>query len=253
MNEHNSVLSYKVESVINLEGKTGKCVVVFSGGQDSTTCLGMARSIYREVYPITFNYGQKHVAELVSANLICKMWNLDLNIVELPFLQTIGNSALVAGSKLDVNDKHPQHANLPASFVPNRNALFLTVAHAYAQSVGADVVITGVCETDYSGYPDCRDSFICNLEKTLNEGYETNVKFVTPLMALNKAETFLLAARCNCLNMVVLHSHTCYNNNHSCLHAWGYGCGECPACKLRAHGYEQFQLYQQKLKEESNG
>lgn len=124
--------------------------------------------------------------------------------------------------------------------MPNRNALFLTTAHAYAQKVEADSLITGVCETDYSGYPDCRDEFIRSLEETLNLGYQTNIKIHTPLMWLNKAETFALAKAVDFLTVVLEDSHTCYNGDHNTSFVWGYGCGECPACKLRANGFEAF-------------
>lgn len=234
------VSALKVKSVIdNVKGKSA--VVVLSGGQDSVTCLGLALKNYDQVYAIGFVYGQKHEVEIYCAQSICEKLKVPFVVFSIPALQAMGNSALVRGSGLkDVGATHPQNANLPASFVPNRNALFLTTAHAYAQRVGATDVITGVCETDYSGYPDCRNVFIQRLEETLNLGYETDIKFRTPLMWLNKAETFLLAENVGILDTVLKDSHTCYNGDHSTQHDWGYGCGECPACKLRSAGYEAY-------------
>lgn len=220
------------------EMKLGTAVVVLSGGQDSVTCLGLALDMYERVYAIAFKYGQKHSVELEQARSICFKHGVEFSLHEIPSLSLLGDSALTTGG--DVSQKHHRDSSLPASFVPNRNALFLTIAHAYAQKVGAEVVITGVCQTDYSGYPDCREVFVNMLEDTLNVGYNTNIEIATPLMHLDKAQTFALAQRHNFLNVVIGESHTCYNGKRDTLHMWGYGCGECPACELRAKGYEKF-------------
>ena len=154
----------KVESLLHFEGSkvlqrneaglNNDVVVVLSGGQDSTTCLGLALKLYDHVTAVAFSYGQKHAVELQCASMICRKFGVELHVFEIPALRSLGNSALVSGSEqTDVNEQHSQNANLPASFVPNRNALFLTTAHALAQKVGAHFVMTGVCETDYSGYP----------------------------------------------------------------------------------------------------
>ena len=234
------VSSLKVKEVVDyVKGKSA--VVVLSGGQDSVTCLGLALKNFEKVYAVGFVYGQKHEVEIRCAHRICQEHGVPFTVFSIPALQFIGNSALIRGTEQkDVSAKHAQNANLPASFVPNRNALFLTTAHAYAQKVGADCLITGVCETDFSGYPDCRDEFIRSLEETLNLGYETNIKIYTPLMWLNKAETFALAKEVDFLTVVLEDSHTCYNGDHNTNFVWGYGCGECPACKLRANGFEAF-------------
>ena len=234
------VSSLKVKEVVDyVKGKSA--VVVLSGGQDSVTCLGLALKNFEKVYAVGFVYGQKHEVEIRCAHRICQEHGVPFTVFSIPALQSIGNSALIRGTEQkDVSAKHAQNANLPASFVPNRNALFLTTAHAYAQKVGADCLITGVCETDFSGYPDCRDEFIRSLEETLNLGYETNIKIYTPLMWLNKAETFALAKEVDFLTVVLEDSHTCYNGDHNTNFVWGYGCGECPACKLRANGFEAF-------------
>lgn len=230
----------KVETVVR-ETKGKSAVVVLSGGQDSVTCLGLVLKNFEKVYAVGFVYGQKHEVEIRCAHRICQEHGVPFTVFSIPALQSIGNSALIRGTEQkDVSAKHTQNANLPASFVPNRNALFLTTAHAYAQKVGADCLITGVCETDFSGYPDCRDTFIRSLEETLNLGYETNIKIYTPLMWLNKAETFALAKAVDFLTVVLEDSHTCYNGDHNTNNVWGYGCGECPACKLRKQGFEAF-------------
>ena len=216
-----------------------KILVVMSGGQDSTTCLGVAVKSSAEVEAICFSYHQKHSVEIVCAQMICKKLNVPLRIISVP-LGEFNNSALIAGNEQSVDEEHVNNSDLPASFVPARNATFLTLAHGYAQSIGADALMTGVCQTDYSGYPDCRLEFIESLEATLNLGYSTDIRILTPLMHITKAETFALAEANDVLDIVLEMSHTCYNGNHSDKHAWGFGCGECGACKLRAKGYEEF-------------
>jgi 7-cyano-7-deazaguanine synthase len=213
-------------------------LVVLSGGQDSVTCLGVAMASHDLVHCISFKYGQKHEIELECALNICNDRAISLKVVDLSFLAQLVTSALTSDG--DVNQPHEYKTNLPASFVPNRNALFLTVAHAYAQEVGASTIYTGVCQTDYSGYPDCRDEFIQALQYTLNSGYLTDIVIKTPLMFKTKAETFALADEYGILDSVIEDSHTCYNGNRDTLHAWGFGCGECCACKLRAKGWEEF-------------
>ena len=223
--------------------KDRTAVVVLSGGQDSVTCLGWAVKMYAEVHCIGFKYGQKHEIELEQARKICMSMGVSFNVHSIPSLKHLGDSALT--TKGDVNTQHHRNENLPASFVPNRNALFLTIAHAYAQRIGAGDIVTGVCQTDYSGYPDCRNEFVTQLEKTLNIGYETNIRIQTPLMYLTKAETFALAEECEVLDTVIEHSHTCYNGNRETRNEWGYGCGGCPACELRARGYEEYKWYKE--------
>lgn len=213
-----------------------KAVVIFSGGQDSTTCLYWALNRYEEVEAITFNYGQKHSVELHQAKIICEREDVKLTTIDISFLDTLVESALTSNG--DVNQTNAK--GLPASFVPNRNQLFITLAHAYAQKIGAKTLVTGVCQTDYSGYPDCRAVFIDAITKATNLGSEEDIKIETPLMWLTKAETFKLAEDEGCLNQVINLSHTCYNGNRDLVHAWGRGCGECPACKLRKKGYEEF-------------
>jgi len=225
------ILTY--ENRINMNQKA---VVIFSGGQDSTTCLFWAKNRYKEVEAITFNYGQKHSVELIQAGLICKSIGVKQTIIDISFLNTIVDSALTSNG--DVNKINSK--GLPDSFVPNRNQLFITLAHAYAQKIGADVLVMGVCQTDYSGYPDCREIFIDSVEKTTNLGSESNIYIETPLMHLTKAQTFKLAEDESCLQEILKLSHTCYNGDHHTWNDWGYGCGKCPACELREKGYNEY-------------
>ena len=214
-------------------------VVLFSGGQDSTTALGWAIHQYPKVEALGFAYGQRHEVEIAQAIRITTTLGIQFTTFPLDILNAIGNSALI-GNEGDINKQHHQVSEVPASFVPNRNALFLTVAHAYAQKRGANVLVGGMCQTDYSGYPDCRETFIHKMQETLNLGSNADIQIVTPLMHLTKAQTFRMAEHLNVLDMVIDHSHTCYEGDHTTVHPWGHGCGECPACKLRAKGWEEF-------------
>lgn len=217
-----------------------KAVVIFSGGQDSTTCLHWAINRYNEVEAITFNYGQKHSVELDQSKRICELNNIKQTIVDISFLGQLVESALTSnGDVNEINEK-----GLPASFVPNRNQLFITLAHAYAQKIGAKTLITGVCQTDFSGYPDCRDAFIKALAFVSNLGSDSDIEIKTPLMWLSKAETFELAYQEDCIDQVLELSHTCYNGSLD-RNEWGNGCDNCPACNLRKKGYEQFIINQQ--------
>lgn len=212
-----------------------KALVIFSGGQDSTTCLYYAKELYKEVEAISFHYGQRHLIEINQAIKICQLENIHHRIVDISFYPELVESALTgAGDVSQVKEN-----GLPASFVPNRNALMITIAHAFAQKIGAKVLVTGVCQTDYSGYPDCRQMFIMKLSDVLNEGSTANIRIETPLMYLTKAETFQLAADLGKLDEVIELSHTCYNGVRK-RKEWGYGCGTCPACLLRAKGYTEY-------------
>lgn len=221
-----------------------KALIIFSGGQDSTTCLYWAKNAvsnnYKEIEAISFNYGQNHSIELECAKKICKKNSIKHHIIDISFLDQLVESALTSGGDVNqLNDK-----GLPASFVPNRNQLFITLAHSLAQKIGADHLITGVCQTDYSGYPDCRETFINAIEWATNLGSDSRIKIITPLMYLTKAETFNLAQDCGALKEVIEESHTCYNGDREHFHPWGYGCGKCPACELREKGYNEFATMQ---------
>ena len=211
-----------------------KAVVVFSGGQDSTTCLLYAVQQYDEVHAITFDYGQRHVQEIEVARQIAADLGLAAHkVLDVGLLNELAVSALTRDAIPVSNDLHEN--GLPNTFVPGRNILFLTLAAIYAYQVGADTVITGVCETDFSGYPDCRDEFVKALNHAVKLGMEHDVKFETPLMWLNKAETWALADKIGRLDYVRQKTLTCYNG------VIGDGCGECPACKLRAKGLHDYQ------------
>jgi queuosine biosynthesis protein QueC len=339
-------------------------LVVFSGGQDSTTILAWAKNRFDYVEAISFNYGQKHSIELEQGAKICQKLNIKRTLVDISFLSQLCDSALTTVDG-DVNVKHTRLKDLPASFVPNRNALLLTLANNYAQKAGLNHLVTGTCETDYSGYPDCRRLFIDSLENalftasnkselnladiqhilvhaaevtetrhnmpvvrislvhpeivdkyrgidikdSLNTFFgdsifitQTNpeviaaigvlecsylynfikdthilktykakitpaytiadlshfpvgkvnahnvtsnlsnfyIKIHTPLMYLSKSDTFRLAEEEGALDLVLEDSHTCYEGDRTHRHAWGYGCGKCPACVLRQRGYEEF-------------
>jgi 7-cyano-7-deazaguanine synthase len=192
---------------------------------------------YDKVIAISFKYGQKHGIELIQSQKIAQILHIEQKIVDIIFYKEIIDSALTENG--DVNKKHIKNNNLPASFVPNRNALFVLLAHSYAQKRGIKNIITGVNQVDYSGYPDCREPFINKIEKALNMGSEVDIKILTPLLYLNKKDIFKMAEEEEVLDIVLELSHTCYNGVRE-KHDWGYGCGNCPACKLREKGYLEY-------------
>lgn len=215
-----------------------KAVVIFSGGQDSTTCLGWAKNRFEEVVAVSFFYGQKHAVELRQGEIIAEKLDVERHVIQADFFGSLVDSALTHNG--DVNVPHGRLAHLPASYVPNRNGFFLLLAHAFAQKIGAGVLVAGMCQTDFSGYPDCRRDVLDDGIKFLNGGSDSDIRLETPLMYLTKAETFALAEAEGVLPLVIEESHTCYNGDRSKRHAWGYGCGECPACQVRAKGWSEF-------------
>ncbi len=217
-------------------------LVVFSGGQDSTTCLGWAKNRYSHVESITFDYHQKHFIEIKQASKISQMLSVPNYLVSFNIFEQLADSALLDINRdQDINKTHKNRPNLPASFVPNRNALFFTIAHAYAQKQNLKYIITGINQTDYSGYPDCRKPFVKELEHALNIGSESDIVFKYPLMHLTKAQTFKMAEKEGVLDIVLNESHTCYNGDRKNRHIWGYGCGSCPSCILRRDGWFEYQ------------
>ncbi|MGL5007653.1 MAG: 7-cyano-7-deazaguanine synthase QueC [Plesiomonas sp.] len=209
-----------------------KAVVVFSGGQDSTTCLIQALSIYDEVHCITFDYGQRHRAEIdIARKLAIELGVTAHKIMDVTLLNELAISSLTRDN-IPVPTECTQ--GVPSTFVPGRNILFLTLASIYAYQIGAKNVITGVCETDFSGYPDCRDEFVQALNHAITLGMGRTVQFDTPLMWLNKAETWALADYYGRLSWVRENTLTCYNA------IAGDGCGECAACHLRARGLQEY-------------
>ncbi|WP_417347139.1 7-cyano-7-deazaguanine synthase QueC [Ferrimonas sp.] len=210
-----------------------KAVVVFSGGQDSTTCLVQALKQYDEVHAITFDYGQRHRLEIeIAQQLSNKLGVAAHKVLNVGVLNELAISAL---TRDDIPVDHGLADNgLPNTFVPGRNILFLTLAGIYAYQIGAEAVITGVCETDFSGYPDCRNDFIKAMESALVQGMDRPLQLVTPLMWLNKAETWAMADHYGALELVRDETLTCYNGIK------GSGCGDCPACHLRSRGLEEY-------------
>jgi 7-cyano-7-deazaguanine synthase len=220
-----------------------KAVVVFSGGQDSTTCLLKAMRDYDEVHCLTFDYGQKHSDEIQAARNIVKLLNIEShNEIDIGVLNTLAVSSLTRDEI-----KVPEHTEgnnkpIPSTFVPGRNIVFLTLASIYAYQIQADTVITGVCETDFSGYPDCRNEFVLTLNKAVSLGIGKELKFEAPLMWLTKAETWALADSLGKLDFVINETLTCYNGLKS------YGCGKCDACHLRNRGLNEYLNDKEKVK-----
>ena len=223
-------------------------LVLFSGGQDSTTCLAWALTRYAKVETIGFDYGQRHAIELsVRPTLLQKLralspdWNSKLgedHLIDLSLLAQISDTALTSDVEIAM-----QENGLPNTFVPGRNLLFMTVAATLAYRRGLDVLVGGMCETDFSGYPDCRDDTMKALQVTLNLGMATRLKVETPLMWIDKAATWRMAHELGgqaLTDLIRTDTHTCYLGERGQLHDWGYGCGQCPACALRARGYRQF-------------
>lgn len=209
-----------------------KVVVVFSGGQDSTTCLFWAKKRYKEVIAVSFDYGQKHSLELECAKDICKKYDVEHHIMDLNLLNQLAPNSL---TRVDIKvDKKKEEDKLPNSFVDGRNMLFLTFVAVFAKQRGINTIITGVSQSDFSGYPDCRDVFIKSLNVTLNLAMDYQFEVLTPLMWIDKAETWKLADDLGVLDIVKNETLTCYNGIK------GNGCGECPACTLRKNGYLKF-------------
>lgn len=207
-------------------------LVVFSGGQDSTTCLFWAKEQFRKVYAITFIYGQKHVREVEIARAIAQKADIEINVMNVPLIGTLGNNSLT-NDALEMDIEKPVDS-YPNTFVPGRNLFFLSIAAVYAREKGIRHIITGVSQTDYSGYPDCRDAFIKSLNVTLNLAMDHQFILHTPLMWLDKAQTWELSDQLGVLELVRNETLTCYNGIP------GDGCGHCPACTLRRQGLETY-------------
>ncbi|MFC4184452.1 7-cyano-7-deazaguanine synthase QueC [Saccharococcus thermophilus] len=210
--------------------KKEKAVVVFSGGQDSTTCLFWALKQFAEVEAVTFDYGQRHRLEIEVATSIAKELGVPHTILDMSLLNQLAPNALTR-SDIAIEQKEGQ---LPSTFVDGRNLLFLSFAAVLAKQKGARHLVTGVCETDFSGYPDCRDIFIKSLNVTLNLAMDYQFIIHTPLMWLSKAETWKLADELGAFEFVRTKTLTCYNG------IIADGCGECPACVLRRRGLEEY-------------
>ncbi len=225
-----------------------KALVLFSGGQDSTTCLAWALERYVHVETIGYAYGQRHSVELQCRQTVLNrlrrdfpQWSVKLgedHMLDLSVLGQISDTALTQDKAIAL-----QKCGLPNTFVPARNILFFTFASAVAYRRGLEVLVGGMCETDYSGYPDCRDNTLKSLQVAMSLGLETPMVVETPLMWLDKEATWSLAESLGgdaLIEIIKQDTHTCYMGDRSVQHDWGFGCGDCPACDLRSKGYKKF-------------
>ena len=225
-----------------------RALVLFSGGQDSTTCLAWALERYQYVETIGFDYGQRHRVELecrerITARLkaMNPAWGDKLgpdHLLDLGVLGDVSDTALTAERAIEY-----ERTGLPNTFVPGRNIVFFTFASAVAYRRNLGALVGGMCETDYSGYPDCRDDTLKSLQVTLSLGLDTRFVIETPLMWTDKAGTWEMAQRIGgkaLVELIIAETHTCYVGDHTTRHDWGYGCGTCPACELRERGWELF-------------
>ena len=215
-------------------------LVVFSGGQDSTTCLFWAKKRFRKVYALSFLYGQKHEKEVELARAIAEKAEVDFHVMDVSFVGRLGKNSLTDLS-VKMDEEKPADS-CPNTFVPGRNLFFLSIAAVYARELGVSHLVTGVSQTDFSGYPDCRDSFIKSLNVTLNLAMDEQFVIHTPLMCIDKAQTWALADELGVLDLVRNETLTCYNGIP------GDGCGHCPACKLRREGLEKYLATKNKMK-----
>jgi 7-cyano-7-deazaguanine synthase len=223
-------------------------LVLFSGGQDSTTCLAWALEKYERVETIAFDYGQRHRIELQARLTVLEQLRLQFpqwavrlgedHLLDLAVLGQVSETSLTRDMAFSM-----EQSGLPNTFVPGRNLMFLTLAAALAYRRGLQVLVTGVCETDFSGYPDCRDDTMKAMQLALSLGMDRRFLIETPLMWIDKAATWELARKLGgdaLVGLVVEHTHTCYLGERGRRHEWGYGCGRCPACELRQRGWERW-------------
>ncbi len=221
--------------------KNEDAIILLSGGQDSVTALHWGLETFRSVSSISFYYKQRHNRELEAAEYFVTKYNLRHKTIDISFLADLVESDLFQGGG-DINAKHKLSNKVPSSFVPFRNHIFLSLAACYGTTLGVNNIITGVCETDYSGYADCRDIFIKSLQVALNlsmDGSSKGIILHTPLMWLSKAEVFMMADDYGCLDEILKNTITCYNGSTK-TNDYGMGCSECSACRLRAKGYKEF-------------
>lgn len=229
--------------------KSEGALVLFSGGQDSTACLAWALDRYERVETIGFDYGQNHNVELQCRKEILSdisekfpQWSDRLgpdHLLELPTLARLSDTALTRDVEIEMSEN-----GLPNTFVPGRNLLFFTYAAALGYRRGLPILVGGMCETDFSGYPDCRNATLLALEEAIRLGTDMDFQIETPLMWLSKEKTWELADQLGGAELITLtkdKTHTCYKGDHKTKHEWGYGCATCPACELRAKGYEKWQ------------
>jgi len=224
-------------------------IVLLSGGQDSTTCLAWAKQeLGAGVRAVAFDYGQKHRVELKQAAEIAdRIGVVSFSVLNAHVLHDLGGAALT-DDRVEVEamadprslNQHAYQHNLPSTFVPGRNMLFLTIAAAFGARFGCYDLVTGVCQQDRAGYPDCRAEFVAAAQDALSLALDEHVTIHAPLLKRSKAQTWQLADDLGILDVIIDHTHTCYHGDRSTKHAWGYGCGECPACDERRKGYLEF-------------
>ncbi len=241
--------SLRIQTVMtNIDQSKSSALVMFSGGQDSTVCLAWALKKYDYIETIGFDYGQRHHIELECRQKVLSEvrrsfpeWGErigDDHILALPTLGQISETSLTREAEIEMGA-----AGLPNTFVPGRNLLFFTYAAALGYRRRITALVGGMCETDYSGYPDCRNDTLKTLETAISMGMDLDFLIETPLMYVDKAGTWEMAQELGgekLVSITIEHSHTCYVGDHTSKHDWGYGCGECPACELRANGYTQW-------------
>ena len=209
-------------------------LVVFSGGQDSTTCLYWAKKNFKRVVALSFIYGQKHVKEVDLARDLAKEAGVEWASMDVSFISKLSTGCSLTDTSLQIEEEKPADS-LPSTFVPGRNMFFLSIAAVYAREHGIHDLVTGVSQTDFSGYPDCRDSFIKSLNVTLNLAMDEQFRIHTPLMWLDKAQTWQLSDELGVMDIIRYKTLTCYNGIQ------GDGCGHCPACRLRRKGLEKYE------------
>ncbi|WP_321426856.1 7-cyano-7-deazaguanine synthase QueC [uncultured Bacteroides sp.] len=212
--------------------KDESAVVLFSGGQDSTTCLFWAKKQFKKVYALSFLYGQKHQKEVEIARSIAEKAGIEFHQIDASFISKLGSSSLTDNS-IEMDQEKPAES-FPNTFVPGRNLFFLSIAAVFAREHGVRHLVTGVSQTDFSGYPDCRDSFIKSLNVTINLAMDEQFVIHTPLMWIDKTETWALADELGVFDLVRYETLTCYNGVPA------DGCGHCPSCKLRNHGLQEY-------------
>lgn len=235
-----------------------KAVVLLSGGQDSTTCFYWALDRFDLVEAVSFDYGQRHKIELELAEATAAKNDVPWDVLPVEALKQLGGGSLtnpeianvgVGGrrpGKTEAANVYAEKRGLPPSFIPGRNVLFFALAAAYAVQRGIETIVTGVCQQDHSGYPDCRAVFVEQMQKTLQLALDAHgaFKIEAPLLWLDKSMTWKLAETLGVLDEIILQTHTCYEGVHDNPHEWGYGCGECGACVERRRGYEEFRRAQ---------
>jgi len=241
---------YEKWTSFQMSKRDKKAIVLYSGGQDSTVCLVWALGQFDRVETIGFDYGQRHRIELETRlDLLSELKRAfpqltqglgDDHVLDVSILGQISETSLTREVQIEADE-----TGLPSTFVPARNLVFLTMDSAVAWRRGANILVGGMCETDFSGYPDCRRDTLDAQAKALSLGLDRNMAIETPLMYVDKAATWAMAYEQGgqeMIDLIVEHSHTCYLGDRSQRHEWGYGCGECPACDLRARGWAKWQL-----------